>query len=119
MRQRVSLDWPPCHYGGRRPWFLCPQCCRRCAILYQSAGDFHCRCCTDLVYPTQHERAADRGLRKEQEIRIRLGGSGSTFEPFPPKPKRMRWVTYHRLWRRSNLGRDAWTERLSYLLERT
>ena len=30
QRYRVPLTWTPCHYGGRRPWFMCPNmACRR------------------------------------------------------------------------------------------
>ena len=32
----VYLDFSPCHYGGERPWFLCPSCNRR-AWFYTSA----------------------------------------------------------------------------------
>ena len=24
VRERIALDATPCHYGGTRPWFLCP-----------------------------------------------------------------------------------------------
>ena len=32
----VAIQWTPCHYGGSRPWFICPakDCGRRVAILY-------------------------------------------------------------------------------------
>jgi hypothetical protein len=39
----------------------------------------------------------NRALAKAQAIRERLGGSASMMHPFPPKPKGMRWNTYHRL----------------------
>ena len=33
IRQVIPLDWTPCHYGGQRPWFRCPGCQRRVAVL--------------------------------------------------------------------------------------
>ena len=33
VRQVVTLDWTPCHYGGTRPWFRCAGCRRRVAVL--------------------------------------------------------------------------------------
>src|SRR4051812_9171546 len=32
----VWLDWTSCNYGKQRPWFLCPGCERRVAILFIS-----------------------------------------------------------------------------------
>ncbi len=36
VREPVPLDWTACHFGGERPWFVCPGagCGRRVAILY-------------------------------------------------------------------------------------
>lgn len=94
----VRLDWSPCTYGGQRAWFLCPAagCGRRVAILY-GGGIFACRHCYRLAYPSQRETADDRALRQAQNIRKRLGGTANMMEPFPPKPKGMRWRTYARL----------------------
>ena len=39
VQERVSLTWTRCHYGGRRPWFVCPRCGRRVGIL--AAGVLH------------------------------------------------------------------------------
>ena len=94
--QRVELEWTPCHYGGARPWLRCPRCHRRVALLYAGAR-FYCRHCHDLAYESSRESAADRGIRKAQNIRRRLGGSANLALPFPPKPKGMHWRTYYRL----------------------
>lgn len=34
VRFEVPLERTPCHFGGSRPWFRCPACKRRCAIIY-------------------------------------------------------------------------------------
>jgi|SRR5208282_3506560 len=94
----VRLDWTPCHYGGRRAWLLCPvsNCGRRVAILYAHSVDntIACRHCRNLAYESQRKPARYRGLHRAQKIRIKLGGSGSLADPFPPKPSGMHRRTY-------------------------
>jgi hypothetical protein len=94
----VYLDWTPCNYGGKRPWFLCPAlgCSRRVAVLY-GGGIFACRRCHHLAFESQREQSHYRALRRTQAIRMKLGGSGSMAELFPAKPKGMHWRTYDRL----------------------
>ena len=88
----VSIERTQCHYGGERPWFRCPGCRRRVAILY--SGDiFACRNCNSLNYDSQHEQPYQRALTRVQSIRVRLGGHPA-IGPFPDKPRRMHWRTY-------------------------
>ena len=89
----VWLDRTPCNYGGTRAWFLCPGCRRRVAILY-GGNIFACRRCYELAYQNQRESDLDRGLHRAQTIRMKLGGSGNSTLPFPPKPKGLHWRTY-------------------------
>ena len=91
----IRVTWTPCHYGGSRPWFLCPRggCGRRVAILY-GGRDFACRTCRRLTYPTQRVPAASRSLERAQRLRVRLGGSVDMTQPFPPRPKGMHFLTY-------------------------
>jgi hypothetical protein len=100
VEERVPLEWTPCHLGGRRPWFRCPGrgCGRRVALLYAAGRYFLCRRCYSLTYESCNERPSRRALRRAQNLRERLGGSGSMIEPFPRKPKGMHWKTYFRLW---------------------
>jgi hypothetical protein len=90
----IRLSWTPCHFGGNRPWFLCPVCGHRAALLYGADEFFKCRRCHKLAYASQRMRADDRALQRAQAIRVKLGGSPSIVEPFPSKPKWMRWKTY-------------------------
>ena len=97
----VPIIWTKCHLGGRRPWFKCMTtingevCGRRVAKLYGRC--FACRHCLGLVYESQREIPVDRAMRRARMIKMRLGGSGDPFEPFPQKPRRMHWRTYERL----------------------
>jgi hypothetical protein len=106
VEQRVPLDYTSPPYGGRRPWFLCPRCWRRCAKLYGGAR-FYCRKCWGLTYQSQREDRSDRLMRRARAIRMRLGGSADMTEFFPPKPKRMHWRTYSRLYQEAKTLENA------------
>jgi hypothetical protein len=56
--QIIYLDTTPCNFGGQRWWFRCPECNRRCRILYHASGytDFACRICRRLTYTSQQQR---------------------------------------------------------------
>lgn len=96
IAEGIQVEWTPCQYGGQRPWFLCPECSRRCGKLY-GGRLFRCRLCVNLVYESTRQPEWERLLDRAQDIRVRLGGSASTAAPFPPKPKHMRWRTYWKL----------------------
>jgi hypothetical protein len=93
----ISLEWTSCNYGGFRPWFVCPACRRRVAILYGTFA-FACRRCRNLAYDSQQDSGWNRSLRRARTTRMRLGGSASLAEPLPGKPKGMHWRTYRRLY---------------------
>ncbi len=95
----VQLDWTPCNFGGKRPWFLCPAqgCGRRVAILY-GGGIFACRHCHQLAYPSQRETYDDRAARRADKIRERLDWEQGILNPKGwKKPKGMHWNTFDRL----------------------
>jgi hypothetical protein len=92
------LDYPvaivrtPCHYGGMRPWFRCPRCQSRRAVLYGIAGDgrFGCRYCMRLAYSSEAESVGDRITRRLHKLEARIGEDGE-------KPKWMRLKTFDRI----------------------
>lgn len=93
----VGLSWTPCRYGGRRPWFLCPSCQRRVAILYGGTA-FACRHCRQLAYESQREANHDRLARQANKIRQRLGWEPGILNGKGwKKPKGMHWRTFTRL----------------------
>jgi hypothetical protein len=105
VEQFVPITWTACHFGGRRPWFICSAYCndqicgRRVAVLYGLREYFACRHCYGLAYASQQEPIRERGFIKARKILIRLGAKPDLLEPFPEKPTRMHWRTYRRLYR--------------------
>lgn len=99
---RVGISWSACALGGRRPWFLCPRCGRRCAVLYLPAGSIECRVCGELRYQSQREARYWRRLRRATTLRARLGvddwlSSTSAARTEPRRPRGMWRRTFHRL----------------------
>jgi hypothetical protein len=107
VRELVPLVETPTRFGGRRQWFQCLKCRRRCRILYGGAY-FRCRRCHGLKYDTQYEPAFARAATRALKIRHRLGSTGGIYGPFPEKPKGMRWSTYERLREQDQRLQTAW-----------
>lgn len=86
--QTIPLTTTPCHYGGSRPWFACPICRKRKAVLYMRGGRFACRDCNRISYRSQsgsvHGRTCDRYHRVAAQLE-------------EGKPKWQRWATFNRL----------------------
>lgn len=70
-RQHVPLDRTPCHYGGTRPWFHCPRCSRRVAVLFLRANGFACRHCQRAAYASQSDDALGRTWRRQAKLEAR------------------------------------------------
>lgn len=93
----VPLQWTSCHYGGRRPWWSCPSCGRRVALLYSGWGRYSCRRCFGLAYRSQRETDSDLAARRARAIRARLGWPLGLLEMPGGKPRGMHQKTYLRL----------------------
>jgi hypothetical protein len=91
IRQVITVDWTPCRYGGQRPWFRCPSCQRRVAVLCGYDTLFLCRHCYRLPYTSQYETRLDRLYRKMRKLQDRIGGQ------YTRKPKGIHWRTWERL----------------------
>lgn len=88
--QRVPLLSTRCHYGGARPWFACPHCAKRVAVLYLRRGGFYCRACARVAYYSQSEDVCGRLWRIQQKAEAKLG-------PNWTRPKGMHATTHDRL----------------------
>jgi hypothetical protein len=114
----VPIASTPCNYGGVRRWFCCPDCRKRIAVIYIHGRSCSCRQCSYLVYRSQRERASERARSRAQNIRVRLGGSANLLEPFPAKPKWMRWKNYQSLEIKALKDQARNLESLRSILER-
>lgn len=86
--QTITTTTTPCHYGGWRPWFSCPICYSRAAVLYQRSGRFACRQCQRVSYSTQSGSAIDRVCNRYHRLdAVVMAG----------KPRWQRWATRNRL----------------------
>jgi hypothetical protein len=99
----LGLSWTPCHFGGERPWFICPApfCSRRVAILY-GFPDLACRTCHSLAYRSQRETPGDRAARKANKIRKKLGWEPGFLNGTGSKPDGMHWKTFWKLYDEHN-----------------
>jgi hypothetical protein len=75
-----------------------------------------CRGCADLRYASQSEEEQWRADRKADAIRRRLGATDRGRHEFPPKPRKMRRVTYQNLWKRHNDLLEAWSHGMNAAL---
>jgi hypothetical protein len=75
-------------------------------ILYKVCGQWVCRRCGDLVYPSSRQDKIERAVRQEQKLRKRIGASCDLMEcpSRGTKPKGMWWRTYERLLQRVHMA---------------
>lgn len=113
----IPFTETPTQFGGRRQWFICPSCQRRCRIVY-GGSYFRCRKCHHLKYESQYEDPICRAAGQRHKLRDRLGQQDSLDEPFPDKPKGMHWKRYRRLAERDEALDDIWVGEVSDWLRR-
>ncbi len=98
VEQRVYFTYTPCNYGGKRIWYSCPFCGRRCAVIYSCGRYFACRVCADLTYDTCNETPNDRLFNKANKLRKFIGAEPGAFNSLPYlKPKGIHQKTWDRI----------------------
>lgn len=100
----IQLLGTPCHFGGSRKWFICPDCNKKVLIIY-GGKYFRCRCCHNLIHPSVNESKLDRATRAVSRYQKKLAPQ---FElgcldgvRWLQKPKRMRYKTFFELKRKA------------------
>lgn len=92
----IPITTTQCHYGGERRWFMCPDCGRRCAVLYKP--DYRCRLCRNGRYWVERFGPLDRRILRSKRLREKLGQYRPNLSmPVPFKPPRMHWRTYRKI----------------------
>ena len=100
IRETVAVEPIPQPFGGRRWYFRCPRCGRRCAHLYVLTWSFRFRCrqCHRLAYHVQRLDRVSRRQRAFRRMVRRLGADPETdgWHYLPSRPPGMRRTTYAR-----------------------
>lgn len=99
-QQVVPVVRTACHFGGSRPWFLCPCCRQRAGKLFLRWRRFACRLCQQVSYSSQSEDDMGRAWRAQHKLEAKLGENWR-------RPKGMRCATYERLLDRINAAEEA------------
>ncbi len=73
-RKEIDLSFTEPPLGGRRPWFVCPECGSRRLKLY-CGGRFLCRECLGLQYQSTRDSLPLRMVRRLNKLRRQLGGT--------------------------------------------
>ncbi|WP_459918681.1 hypothetical protein [Desulfocicer niacini] len=112
VEQKIPLDWTPCNYGGKRPWWRCPHCGRRCAVIYGAGKHFSCRVCYGLAYTSTCETDRDRLFSKADKLWKKIGAKQGAANPLPIfKPKGMHQKTWDRIRREiQTLEHQGWMD---------
>lgn len=95
-RYQVIVDWTACNFGGSRPWWLCPCCGRRVAVLW-GGSTYACRHCHKLAYQSTRNSSETQAFARADKMRERLGWCAGIAYPPGGKPKGMHQKTFERL----------------------
>lgn len=90
------------YFGNKRWWFCCPQCDRRCRLIYLPAASWTvgCRACLRLTYLSQKYGTSKRQGLRMHRLKHRLGATGydtAPAAPIPSRPSGMRRERYEHL----------------------
>ncbi|MCP5381360.1 MAG: hypothetical protein H6912_03245 [Kordiimonadaceae bacterium] len=83
---RTIVEWFPCRFGGKRPYFICPtKDCAKCVQhLYLKHNSLICRHCLKLGYETQRIPDYARVLKRLHKAAARGGIKNLWYEQKQP-----------------------------------
>ncbi|MCC9838126.1 hypothetical protein LZU60_00370, partial [Streptococcus agalactiae] len=104
--QEFLLETIPGTYGGKRYFFLCPDCERRCRKLFKASHAFACGTCQKLHQATFNRSKTDcqyywqlafkECLKVDSKAKHKHGYY--SYDDFPKRPKYMRMTKYLYHW---------------------
>src|SRR5215813_1305979 len=71
VNEFVPFAYTPTRFGGRRQWFMCLKCGRRCRTIF-GGRHFRCRQCHGLTYMSPNETSVQRAVHRAGRIANRL-----------------------------------------------
>ena len=96
MRYPVTVEWTACHYGSTRPWWNCPCCAKRVAVLW-GGSTYACRQCQKINYESTRTTDSNKPFDRADKLRKRLGWVPGIARGIGERPKGMHLTTYYRL----------------------
>jgi len=115
-RYQVLIGWTACNYGGNRPWWLCPCCGRRVAVLWGDST-YACRHCQQINYESTRTTESSKPFERADKLRRRLGWVPGVAYGIGDKPRGMHTKTYLRLLQKYNTHAQATLESTENLLK--
>lgn len=116
-RYQVMVGWTPCNYGGARPWWLCPCCGKRVAVLW-GGSTYACRHCHQINYESTRTTESSKPFDRANKIRRRLGWPAGIAHGMGDRPKGMHMTTFLRLVNEHNRHCMAANESTELVLNR-
>lgn len=117
MINTIKIDWTNCHFGGQRPWFMCPYCGRLVLKLYIYKERILCRDCHSLVYSSQRLDSFTRLAKKIQQTKQQIGFVDRKSMIQTPKPKGMHWKTFFKLQGKLEKQEYSWAQSVAKKLK--
>lgn len=115
-RYQVMVEWTSCHLGGTRPWWNCPCCGRRVAVLW-GGSIYACRQCQQINYESTRTAESSKPFDRAGKLRDRLGWVPGVAHGMGDRPKGMHMTTYARLLQQYTVHAQATLESTENLLK--
>ena len=115
-RYQVMVEWTACHFGGSRPWWNCPCCGRRVAVLW-GGSTYACRQCQQINYESTRTAESSKPFDRAGKLRDRLGWVPGVAHGLGDRPKGMHMTTYARLLQQYTVHAQATLESTENLLK--